>query len=87
MPIVHGSKEFLDSAVKLPLPESTKLSKLISLLELDIYHPLLHTKKLSGKLAGQYSFRVNRDWRVIFHELNPGELELLKVVQRKDAYR
>ena len=29
--------------------------------------PANHLEKLSGRLAGYYSIRINQQWRVIFH--------------------
>ncbi|MBI2459523.1 MAG: type II toxin-antitoxin system RelE/ParE family toxin [Parcubacteria group bacterium] len=51
------------------------------------FHPLLHAKRLSGKLAGLLSFRITRDWRVIFQFNDPETIQLLRVKHRKDVYR
>ena len=80
-------QSFLKSAKKLPVEIKQKLSKLIALLENNPYHPFLHTKKLVGELAGQFSFRITRDWRVIFYFKNPETISILEVKHRRDIYR
>lgn len=86
MKIVY-TPAFLKSAKRLPIKTQTKLDNLAVLLAENVYHPLLHTKQLSGNLAGLYSFRITRDWRVIFNFLDPETIQLLRVANRKDIYR
>lgn len=83
---VSYGKNFLRSVQELPLPQQKKLSKLISLLEENPYHPLLHTKHLRGGLSGYLSFRVTRGWRVIFQFLDPETVQLLHVAHRSEIY-
>lgn len=80
-------KSFLDSAERLPEQIKKKLAYSVKLLELKVYHPLLHTKELGGNLSGLYSFRITRDYRVIFYFENPQIIHLLKALHRKDSYR
>ncbi len=51
------------------------------------YHTQLHTKSLSGELAGIYSFRITRDLRVLFKFLSSDKIILIDVGDRKDIYR
>ena len=51
-------QSFIKSAKNLPDSVKKKLSKLLPLLEANPYHPLLHSKKLSGNLTGLFSFRI-----------------------------
>ncbi len=81
------SKKFLKSAKLLPKAQQLKLGSLLLNLQDNPFHPLLHTKRLSGDLAGFLSFRITRDWRVIFHFLDPTTIQLLRVEHRKDIYR
>lgn len=60
------SKRFLKSADALPIDIQKKLDRLLEFVRNDPYHPLLHTKRLSGDMTGYLSFRITRDWRVIF---------------------
>ncbi len=80
-------KNFLKSVKNLPEFQQKKLSKLIEVLRENPFNPLLHTKRLTKELAGSLSFRVTRNWRVIFQFLNPGAVQLLRVKHRKDIYR
>jgi len=80
-------QSFLKSAKKLPIETRQKLSRLVGLLEANVYHPLLHTKKLTGRMAGFFSFRITRDWRVIFYFKSPSTIHVLEVKHRKDIYR
>jgi toxin YoeB len=86
MTIIYG-KSFLKSAKKLPFKGQKKLADLIFLLQKNPFNPLLHTKSLSGPLSGLYSFRITRDWRVIFQFLDENTIKLLLVGHRKDIYQ
>lgn len=84
---VRYSDSFLRSARKLPKEQQKKLASLIELLSKNPFHPKLHSKHLAGKLSGLYSFRITRDWRVIFQFVSSQEIELIDVANRKDIYR
>ncbi len=81
------SNHFLKSARVLPLQQQKKLSVLLELLQINPFDYKLHTKALSGELSGLYSFRITRDWRVLFQFLSPEEIMLVDVGNRKDIYR
>ncbi|MBI2450012.1 MAG: type II toxin-antitoxin system mRNA interferase toxin, RelE/StbE family [Candidatus Nealsonbacteria bacterium] len=78
---------FLKSSGKLPKEQQNKLSKLLEILQHNPFHSKLRTKSLTGPLAGFYSFRITRDWRAIFHFLNPDKIKLIGIGHRKDIYR
>lgn len=84
---VQYSDYFLRSARKLPKEQQEKLVPRIELLSENPFHPKLHSKHLTGKLSGLYSFRITRDWRVIFQFVSPQQIELIDVANRKDIYR
>ncbi len=87
MKIVY-SKEFIKSAKLTPKSIQNKLADLLEILEKDPFHPLIHTKPLSGDLKGFYSFRVTRDWRVIFDFIeNSQVIFLVGGAHRKDIYK
>jgi len=65
------SDEFLRSAKVIPSPQQRKLARLLDVLREHPFHPSLHTKHLSGPLLGLLSFRITRDWRVMFQFMNP----------------
>jgi len=81
------SKNFLKSAKKLSIAQQKKLACLMEKVQENVYHPLLHTKQLTGQLSGLLSFRITRDWRVIFKFVDVDTIQLLRVKHRKDAYR
>ena len=81
------SKQFLKASLKLPKDIQKKLDALIGVLAGDPFHPLLHSKPLMGRLSQAYSFRVTREWRVIFVFEQGEVIRLLKVGHRKDIYR
>lgn len=81
------SDRFLAESANLPRSVQTKLARLLDLLIVDPFHPLLHTKRLSGKLAALYSFRITRDWRVIIMFEPEDRIRLVKVGHRKDIYK
>ena len=81
------SKQFLKEAAKLPTNIQKKLDALLAILAEDPFHTLLHSKPLSGDLSFAYSFRITRDWRVLFKLENERTIQLLKVKHRKDNYR
>ncbi len=78
---------FLNSAKRLEGKLKPKLKFCLDLLSTDSFHPLLHTKPLTGKLSGCYSFRISRDYRSIFKFLPDGAVYLIDVGNRKDIYR
>jgi len=84
--LVYGN-HFLKSARKLPKSQQKKLAKLLEIIQKNPFHSQLHTKLLTEKLAGLYSFRITRDWRVIFQFLSPDKIQLIDVAHRKDIYK
>lgn len=81
------SDKFLKDASRLPAFQKDKLADSLVILARDPFHALLHTKHLDGALAGLLSFRVTRDYRVIFKFVEADQLQLMSVRHRKDAYR
>jgi addiction module RelE/StbE family toxin len=80
-------KSFLKSAKKLPNTEQSVLfEKIKEIQDHGISYQTLHTKSLSGKLSGFYSFRLNRNYRCLFHFMNQDVILLDEVAHRKDIY-
>ena len=86
MNVVFGSQLIKSTKVLSPKLQA-KLDKLLGFLQQDTYHPLLHTKELTGDMTGFWSFRVTREWRVLFQFLSTDTIQVLRVEHRKDAYR
>ncbi|MBU4332505.1 type II toxin-antitoxin system YoeB family toxin [Patescibacteria group bacterium] len=84
--LVYG-KKFLKSAKKLPKEQREKLAELLEVFENNPFNPILHSKALARELIGFYSFRITRDWRVIFRFITAFEIQLIIAGHRKDIYR
>ena len=81
------TNSFLKSAKKLPKSQQSKLAQLLETLQENPFHQKLHTKNLTGPLTGFYSFRITRDWRVIFQFLSPDAVKIIELGHRKDIYK
>ena len=64
---------------ELPSHIETKLEKLMSLFQSDPAHLSLRLHKLSGKLRGQWSISIDRDYRIIFRWLPNGVAMFISV--------
>lgn len=84
--LVFGGR-FLKSAERLDKKIKPKLKSALDVLVKNPFDLRLQTKSLSGKLSGQYSFRIGRDYRVIFRIASDNTIFLLNVGNRKDIYR
>ncbi|MBI2450987.1 MAG: type II toxin-antitoxin system mRNA interferase toxin, RelE/StbE family [Parcubacteria group bacterium] len=84
---VYYTDNFLKRVQKLSEKQQAKIARLVVLLKENPYYSQLHTKSLSGELAGIYSFRITRDFRVLFKFLSPYEILLIDVGHRKNIYR
>lgn len=84
--LVFGNN-FLASARKLEKRVRAQLQKCLKIFCKEPFHPMLHTKPLTGKLAGFYSFRVSNDFRTIFQFAQDKAIILLRVKHRKDVYK
>jgi len=74
-------------AQRLPRDIQKKLARLLSVFKDNPFNSRLHTKPLSEPLSGLFSFRITRDWRVLFRFLSSREVLLLRIKHRKDIYR
>lgn len=86
MKIVY-SRDFVKAAGGTPKPIQQKLAILLEILERNPFDEKLHTKPLMGKLKNFYSFRITRDWRVIFNFVNSNGVFLVNIAHRKDIYK
>jgi len=86
MKIVY-SKDFLKQVGALPTKVQEQLDTLVHILSNDPFYPTLHTKRLKGQLKSMLSFRITRDWRVIFIFQSSSEIRLISIGNRKDIYR
>ena len=86
MPRIVFGDGFLASVKRLDRHERVLLNEQLKLLQEDVFHPKLHTKLLHGVLAGLYSFRVGRDYRVLFRFAGDTVI-LLRAGNRKGIYK
>lgn len=84
---VEYGRLFLKRVQELPEKEQRKLAFLLECLGENPFDAKLKSKKLSGNLAGFFSFRVGREWRVIFQFLDPRRIKLIDIARRKDVYQ
>jgi mRNA-degrading endonuclease RelE of RelBE toxin-antitoxin system len=86
MNVVYGSN-FVQNARKLPAGVKEQLAEIVKQISINPFAPMLHVKKLHGKMAGVYSCRVTHDYRLLFIFPNSNAIKLTLVAHRKDIYR
>ena len=84
--IVYGN-QFKKFAQNLPKLQKEKLALLLLILNENPFDQRLHSKSLRGPLEGFFSFRITRDWRVIFQFIDQNTIQLIVTMHRKDIYR
>lgn len=87
MYILIFGKGFTVSVKKLDKIIRIKLEKLLKIFSQEPFHPILRSKPLTGKLAGFYSFRIDRNYRVIFQFAKEKVIIMLRAKHRKDVYK
>jgi len=78
---------FLNSVKKIEKSLAIRLNSQLIFLQQDPFHAKLHTKSLNGKLAGFYSFRIGKDYRIIFKFLGNKTIMLVIIAHRREVYR
>lgn len=71
---VDYSKKFLKDLGKAPKKVKIAFRNRLELLLADKYYPLLNNHPLKGDYAQYRSINITGDWRVIFRELEEGEI-------------
>ena len=84
---INYHKKFAKEFEKLPFSIKLKLISLEKTFLEDPFGDAIYIKKLKGKLSSFFSFRVTRDYRVIFRFTSKDEVDFLSVRHRKDIYR
>ncbi len=84
---VFYAKKLPKLVKSLPKEQKEKLSLLVTLLGQNPDDNRLHTKPLKRDMKGLYSFRISREWRVIFRYFKDNSIEIMEVEHRKDVYR
>jgi len=83
---INYHREFIKEFKKLPDNIRSKLVSLEEIFREDPFGSSIYIKKLKGKLSSFFSFRVTRDYRVIFRFVSKDEVDFLSVRHRKDIY-
>ena len=83
---ISYTNAFLKHFRVLPKSVQIKGDELVSLLSVDFRDSRLHTKKLVLD-EDIYSFRIGRDYRVLFVFEAGDNIKLLNVQHRKDIYK
>jgi addiction module RelE/StbE family toxin len=84
---IRYKKAFIKKFKALPRKIQEEFIRLEKVLKENPFHPCLHTKGLHGKLRNFYSFRITRDYRVVFEFISENEIGLITAEHRKDIYR
>jgi addiction module RelE/StbE family toxin len=84
---IRYTKTFVKKFQSLPQKIKLAYSELEPLFKKNPFHPRLHSKGLHGKLRNFYSFRITRDYRVVYEFLSDDEAALITVRHRKDIYK
>ena len=80
-------KDFLKDVRRFPANIQDKLANFIVLLQEDPFDVRLHTKPLSPPLQGFFSFRIMRDYRVVFTFKRAHQIQLFIADRRDKIYK
>ena len=69
------------------MPQQKLLVTKLEYLTENPFDSRLHTKQLSSPLSGIFSFRITREYRVLFRFIDAHTVFLTAVKHRKDVYR
>ncbi|KPJ56278.1 hypothetical protein AMJ49_05285 [Parcubacteria bacterium DG_74_2] len=84
---IFTTEEFETNYKKLPLKIKKKAERKEKLFQNNPFHPLLHTEKLEPKSKEVWSFRIDREYRVLFRFINSDKILLLTVGHHNWIYR
>lgn len=76
---ILSSSEFEKRYHRLPSDIQDKTKKQLEFLKIDMHYPSLHTEKLAPKSKEIWSFRVDRNFRVLFRFVDPDQILLMTV--------
>lgn len=86
MLMVHVSTRFKRSFRRIPKAVQEDFAKQIEQFQVEPFHSDLRTHKLSGGLAGRYSFYLRDGYRVLFEFLSDNVVLLVNIGSH-DQYR
>jgi mRNA-degrading endonuclease RelE of RelBE toxin-antitoxin system len=71
--IVHVTPDFEKAYLRLPKHVQNLATRKDEWFRKDAFDPRLRTHKLRGELSAYWAYSVNREYRVLFRFLGPGE--------------
>jgi len=84
---IEYHRKFVKEFQKIPVEIQEKATLLEDIFRHDPFDQELKTKKLQGKLQSFYSFRITREYRIIFEFIEKEKVVFLAVKHRKDIYK
>jgi len=84
--LISTTRNFDKKFAKQPKKIRMIFKNKIDLFMEDLYHPILKTHKLSGKLKNLWSFNLTRDIRVIFDQNNKEVVLLVDIGSHSELY-
>ncbi len=85
-PTIHYTSNFIKGFKSLPKKIKELAAQQESIFRADPNDPRLHLKALKGKLKGLYSFRVTRNYRVLFTWKDKENVLFYEIGDRKFIY-
>ncbi len=84
---IEYDRVFLKEVKKLPPQQQRLLAQKLVILLNNPFDSRLHTKQLSTPLEGVFSFRITREYRVLFRFIDAERIFVFSARHRKDVYR
>ncbi len=78
---------FLKTVAGLPKAVQVRTALSLEWLSVDAFDSRLHTKPLKGELAGLYSLRIGREYRILFQFIDKDTIQVFDVGHRREIYR
>ena len=83
---IHYASEFIRGFKKLPKPIQQIAIRQEAIFRKDPADPRLHVKALKGRLKGLFSFRVTRNYRVLFAKKETDIYLFYEIADRQYIY-
>ena len=84
---VSVTKEFEKRYKKLPISIKQKAEKREKLFKENFLYPSLHTEKLNPRHKQVWSFRIDKQYRIIFKFIKPNKALFLTIGHHSWIYR
>lgn len=84
---ISVTETFIKLYNELPLKIQAKAKHQTQIFQQNPFYPSLRTKKLEPHHKEVWSFRVDKNYRVIFHFISSQKVHLLFIGDRKYIYR